>query len=80
MDSGGVNIAQAHEQLKRLLGNRYDADKWGKLFGHVVCEPGEEPIMTVEDAFQFAALSEAEVGTHTKLMEEYHYMRDAVLV
>jgi hypothetical protein len=39
-DSGGINIAQAHEQLERLLGNQYDAERWGKLFNHVVCEPG----------------------------------------
>jgi hypothetical protein len=79
-DSGGINIAQAHEQLERLLGNQYDAERWGKLFNHVVCEPGEVPVMTVEDAFQFAALPEASLGTHTRLMEEYHNVRDAILV
>ena len=71
MDSGGINLTQAHDQLKTLLGTRFDEHKWGKLLDHVDSMPGEEPIMTVDEAFQFAALPEVCHSNYKSFMEEY---------
>ena len=71
MDSSGINLAQAHDQLKTLLENRFDKHKWGNLLDHMDCVPGEEPIMTVDEAFQFAALPEVRHSDYKLFMEEY---------
>lgn len=70
-DAGGINLAEAHESLRRLLGNGYDANLWGSLLDKVHCEPGEEPAMTVDQAFQFAAVPDVGPDTHAKSMEAW---------
>lgn len=75
----GINLAQAHERLRGLLGSRYDGEGWGKLLDNVHAEPGEEPRMSIDDAFELAQVPDWDPETHAKQMEEYRNARKSLL-
>ena len=50
---GGIGLGEAHDRLQLLLGRRYDGAGWGKLLDSLHAEPGSEPLMTLQEAFEF---------------------------
>ncbi|KAI9568140.1 hypothetical protein HD554DRAFT_2172538 [Boletus coccyginus] len=69
--SGGISLPEAHECLRKILGDEYNEKLWGQLFDDVVSAPGEEPARSVEDAFKFYGTDGGEEDSHAKSMENY---------
>ena len=69
---GGIGLAEAHEQLQQVLGDAYHASSWGKVLDAVHCEPGEEPRMTVDEAFLFYVAGNADARTIRKVQVGFY--------
>lgn len=79
---GGINLHEAHERLRALLGPGVDGDAWGSLLDAVHAAPGETPLMTVEQAFLAHGQTSGEAADHTVNMESYyrHLCKDSRLL
>ena len=69
---GGLSLAEAHEQLEMALGGAYRASSWGKVLDAVHCEPGEEPRMTVDEAFEFYGVNSTDARNIRKTQARFY--------
>ena len=79
---GGINLHEAHEHLRALLGPGIDGNAWGSLLNTVHAAPGEMPLMTVEQAFLAHRQTSSKAADHVVNIESYyrHLCEDSCLL